>query len=124
MDSRTAEQLLYADATLREMAQLAARGRDAYDSDIAVKRACQYNIIRLAADLERLGDAWLRTHPDVPWRLIRGMRNRIAHNYWTVDGDIVWAVVDEHAADLHRALETEILTARSNLDGTTGPDAL
>jgi uncharacterized protein with HEPN domain len=122
VDTRTAEQLLYAEAVLREMTQLAARGRDVYDSDIAVKRACQFNIIRLAADLERLGDTWLRTHPDVPWRLIRGMRNRIAHNYRTVDNDIVWAVVDQYAADLHRALETEILTALSTLEGTTGPD--
>jgi hypothetical protein len=29
------------------MAQLAARGRAAYDADIAVARACQYNVIRL-----------------------------------------------------------------------------
>ena len=65
MDARTAEQLLYADATLREMAQLAARGRDAYDSDIAVKRACQYNIIRLRrilSDLVMRGYARTRTY--------------------------------------------------------------
>ena len=95
MDERTAEQILYVDATLTEMRELAGRGREAYDSDIAVARACQYNIIRLAADLERLGEAWLAAHPVVPWRLIRGMCNRIAHNYWTVDNDIVWAVVSQ-----------------------------
>ncbi len=50
MDERSAEHLLYVDATLSEMAQLAARGRAAYDADIAVARACQYNVIRLAAD--------------------------------------------------------------------------
>jgi uncharacterized protein with HEPN domain len=121
MNSDTAERLLYVDATLTEMAQLATRGRDAYESDIAVKRACQYNIIRLAADLERLGDEWLRAHPPVPWRLIKGMRNRIARNYWTVNDDIVWAVIDHHAAELHRTLKAEIHAARSNLEGTTGP---
>lgn len=115
MDERTAEQLLYIDATLAEMSQLAARGRDAYDSDIAVARACQYNIIRLAADLERLGELWLKAHPAVPWRLIKGMRNRIAHNYWTVDDDIVWAVIDQHAPELHHALAEEIDAARSVL---------
>ncbi|MGH8827750.1 MAG: HepT-like ribonuclease domain-containing protein, partial [Jiangellaceae bacterium] len=83
MDERTAERLLYLDATLNEISQLAARGRAAYDSDIAVARACQYNIIRLAAAIERFDEAWIVGHPDLPWRLIRGMRNRIAHNYWT-----------------------------------------
>jgi uncharacterized protein with HEPN domain len=116
MDERTAEHLLYLDATLTEMAQLAARGRAAYDADIAVVRACQYNVIRLAADLERLGEPWLAAHPAVPWRLIRGMRNRVAHNYWTVDNDIVWAVVEQHAPQLHQALAAEIDTARSLLD--------
>lgn len=78
MDERTAEHLLYVDATLTEMSQLAARGRTAYDSDIAVARACQYNVIRLAADLERLGEPWLAAHPTVPWRIIKGMRSPIS----------------------------------------------
>ena len=116
MDERSAEHLLYVDATLTEMAQLAARGRAAYDTDIAVALACQYNVIRLTADLERLGEAWLEAHPTVPWRLIKGMRNRIAHNYWTIDDDIVWAVIEQHAPQLHRALADEINTARLLLD--------
>ncbi|WP_035812832.1 HepT-like ribonuclease domain-containing protein [Jiangella gansuensis] len=122
MDERTAERLLYVDATLTEMTQLAKRGRSAYSTDIAVARACQYNVIRLAADLERLGQHWLDAHPAVPWKLIRGMRNRIAHNYWTVDDDIVWAVVAAHAPELLRALTDEIGIARSmlNSDPSTG----
>ncbi len=106
MDERTAERLLYIDATLAEMRQLAARGREAYDADIAIARACQYNVVRLAADLERLGESWLDAHPDVPWRLIKGMRNRVAHDYWTVDDDIVWAAVDQYAPGFAASLPT------------------
>lgn len=125
MDDRNAEQLLYVDATLAEMDLLASRGRQSYDSDIAVARACQFNVIRLAADLERLGEEWITAHPAIPWRLIKGMRNRIAHNYWTVDDDIVWAVVDQHARDLRGALAGEIEIARSRLnahDDESRPD--
>ncbi|MGW5452937.1 HepT-like ribonuclease domain-containing protein [Nocardia sp. NPDC003979] len=43
------------------------------------------------------------------------MRNRIAHSYWLVDDDIVWVVVDVHAADLHRLLAYEIEAARIRL---------
>ena len=32
-------------------------------------------------------------HPDVPWRSMRGMRNRIAHGYFDIDLDIVWETV-------------------------------
>jgi uncharacterized protein with HEPN domain len=46
------------------------------------------------------------------------MRNRIAHNYWTIDDDIVWAVVAQHAPQLHEVLAEEIRAARSVLDAS------
>ena len=54
-------------------------------------------------------------HPDVPWRLIKGMRNRIAHDYWTVDDDVVWAAVARYAPELRRVLAGEIEAARAVL---------
>lgn len=30
-----------------------------------------------------------QTHPTVPWRSMRGMRNRIAHGYFDINLDIV-----------------------------------
>jgi hypothetical protein len=41
--------------------------------------------------------------------------NRIAHDYLTVDDDVIWTVVEHHAAQLRRALGAEITTARSAL---------
>lgn len=29
-------------------------------------------------------------HPDVPWKAMRGMRNRLAHGYFDINFDIVW----------------------------------
>jgi uncharacterized protein with HEPN domain len=29
-------------------------------------------------------------HPEVPWRSMRGMRNRIAHGYFDINLDVVW----------------------------------
>jgi uncharacterized protein with HEPN domain len=33
-------------------------------------------------------------HPDVPWRGMRGMRNRIAHGYFDIDFDVVWETAE------------------------------
>jgi uncharacterized protein with HEPN domain len=43
------------------------------------------------------------------------MRNRIAHDYRTVDDDVVSDVVDRHTIDLHRLLSVEIEAAREVL---------
>jgi uncharacterized protein with HEPN domain len=32
-------------------------------------------------------------HADVPWRNMRGMRNRIAHGYFDINLDLVWKTV-------------------------------
>ena len=32
-------------------------------------------------------------HPQVPWRSMRGMRNRIAHGYFEINLDVVWDTV-------------------------------
>jgi len=36
---------------------------------------------------------FVRAHPEVPWRAMRGMRNRIAHGYFAINLDVVWDTV-------------------------------
>ena len=33
------------------------------------------------------------THPEIEWRLIVGVRNRLAHGYLGIDNDIVWDII-------------------------------
>src|SRR5262249_36758800 len=32
-------------------------------------------------------------HSEIPWKQIVGMRNKLVHDYWTVDRDILWDVI-------------------------------
>lgn len=41
-----------------------------------------------------------RRAPEIPWPLITGMRNILAHRYATVDFDRVYGVVTEHVPNL------------------------
>lgn len=44
-------------------------------------------------------------NPDIPWREIVAMRNRIIHGYDAVDFDILWAVIQQDLPDLIPRLE-------------------
>lgn len=36
---------------------------------------------------------FVESHQEIPWRSMRGMRNRIAHGYFEINLDIVWDAV-------------------------------
>ena len=39
--------------------------------------------------------AFIQAHPEVPWRNMRGMRNRMAHGYFDINLDVVWDTAKE-----------------------------
>ena len=51
-----------------------------------------------------------KQYPQLPWRNIIGMRNRIIHDYGAIDLNIVWEVVNRNLPELITQLE-QILPA-------------
>jgi uncharacterized protein with HEPN domain len=43
--------------------------------------------------LQKEAPEFITTHPEVPWSLMRGMRNKIIHDYFEVAWDVVWNTV-------------------------------
>jgi uncharacterized protein with HEPN domain len=56
----------------------------------------------------RLGDDTQAAHPEIPWHDIRGMRNRLVHDYLGIDVDVVWRTVSVDVPRLERALESAL----------------
>ena len=59
--------------------------------------------------LEIIGEASRRISPeikekfsDIPWRDINAMRNKLIHEYFSVDAETVWNVVQLDLADLKK----------------------
>ncbi|ARO68727.1 DUF86 domain-containing protein [Xylella fastidiosa subsp. morus] len=45
-----------------------------------------------------------QAHDQVPWRSMRGMRNRIAHGYFEINLDVVWDTVQSALPELLKQL--------------------
>lgn len=43
-------------------------------------------------------------HPEVPWRSMRNMRNRMAHGYFEINLDVVWDTVQDWLPELLKQL--------------------
>ncbi len=44
--------------------------------------------------VKQLSDETRQRRPEIPWKQIAGMRDRLTHAYFSVDLGLVWAVVD------------------------------
>jgi uncharacterized protein with HEPN domain len=43
-------------------------------------------------------------HPQVPWRMAIGMRNMLAHGYFTVDLAAIWRTIQDDLPELYREI--------------------
>ncbi|MET3204522.1 MULTISPECIES: HepT-like ribonuclease domain-containing protein [unclassified Arthrobacter] len=73
-------------------ANLVARGDEWYlgDPDNVPGLASESLIIKIGENVARLSDATTDRHPEVPWTLIKGMRDRLAHHFEVTDYGAVW----------------------------------
>jgi uncharacterized protein with HEPN domain len=44
---------------------------------------------------KRLSDEFRAAHPEYPWSLISGMRDKLIHHYHAVDLSVVWDTVQK-----------------------------
>ena len=75
------------------LAQIAARGRSAYDGDWVIKDAANYNPTVIGEALDRLSDDFVARHRDLPVRQAKSLRNKLAHEYFVADPDILWDTI-------------------------------
>ena len=47
-------------------------------------------------------------HPETPWKMVKGMRNYIVHEYFQIDSKVVWDVVSKELTTLHQQITTYI----------------
>lgn len=73
-------------------ARLVDRGRGWYfgDDDNVPGLAAESLIIKVGENVARLSADLLSMHPDVPWSLIKRMRDRLAHHDEGTDYAVVW----------------------------------
>ncbi len=55
-----------------------------------------FEIIGEAAN--RMDSDFRTNNPEIEWKRIRGFRNRIVHEYFGVDYEIVWSIIENNEA--------------------------
>jgi hypothetical protein len=89
------------DAVMITIDFIKGRNRDDLDNDQMLSLALVRLIEIIGEAANNISLSCQNNYPQIPWREMIGMRNRIVHAYFEVDLDVVWQVIID---DLPRLL--------------------
>jgi len=95
---------------IRVEAQFLARvtsgvSADDFGRDVVLMRACVRSIEVIGEATKKLPDSIRSKYPDVEWKNMAGMRDRLIHDYFGVDYELVYDVAQNRAAGLARQID-------------------
>lgn len=64
--------------------------REQFDNDEDIVQIICFNILQIGELAKNFEPNFIAKYNGVPWRHIKGMRDRVAHGYGTIDMDRVW----------------------------------
>lgn len=77
---------------------------EAFSADSKLVEACVFNLSQMGELANRVDDDFAQAHPEIPWRLLYGLRNRIVHDYEGVNLQLIWEIIDGDLPPLRDAL--------------------
>lgn len=86
---------------------LGTMNRAAFLADKKTRSAVLHQLLLLGEAAKRLSPGFRDRYPQIPWREIAGLRDRLIHAYDRVDLDMVWIVVQRRLPMMLKFLELQ-----------------
>ena len=69
-------------------------------SDAKLVEACVFNLSQMGELANKVDHNFAFAHPEIPWRLLYGLRNRIVHDYEGVNLQLIWEIISGDIPEL------------------------
>ena len=86
--------------------------REILDTNKDVEEIVCFNILQIGELVKKLSDEFIVKYNKVRWKSIKGMRDRVAHGYDTLDRDQIWKAASKDIVPLREYCE-EIIESNS-----------
>lgn len=104
MENRLSDYLAHMlEATGQACTYVEGMDKETFLEDKRTQQAVILNLVIIGEASTKLlkeHEAFLVSFPEIPWRSMKGMRNRIAHGYFDINLNIVWETVQTALPEL------------------------
>jgi len=100
------ERLLDIAEAIEHIKKYAVRGREAFEKDELIQNWIVHHLQILGEAAARISEDFRNSHQNIPWPKIIGMRNILVHDYFGIDIDVVWAVVEKDLPELEQNIKS------------------
>ena len=94
------ERLFDIKESIERIEKYAHRGRETFEKDELIQNWIIHHLQVIGEAAARVSEDFQERSPQVPWAKIVGMRNILVHDYFGVDFDVVWTVVERDVPEL------------------------
>lgn len=101
----TRERLLDVLEAIERIGRYAAKGREAFEHDELIQTWMIHHLRVVGEACRAVPTAFSDAHPEIPWSKIIGFRNILVHDYFGIQLDVVWLIVERDLPDLKRKVE-------------------
>ena len=98
------------DAAREAVSFIAGKNRQDLDANRMLTLSLVKDVEILGEAASKVSEEGKRACPDIPWRDIIAMRNRLIHGYFDVDLNIVWQTVTDELPPIIQQLEKSLKT--------------
>ncbi len=68
--------------------------------DIDLIEIVSFNLFQIGELAKKLSDEFIKEYNKIPWKYVKGMRDKIGHGYDTIDISIVWETASKDIKNL------------------------
>ena len=65
-----------------------------FDQNFLVQDAVIRNIEIIGEATKKISFGYRQTHPEIPWKEMSGMRDKLIHDYLDVDQEVIWVTIE------------------------------
>lgn len=99
------ERLLDIIESIENIQKYTTHGKEAFKNDELIQVWILHHIQILGEAAARLSDEFQERQHDIPWFKIIGMRNILVHDYFGIDIEAIWTVVENDLPVLYEQVK-------------------